>query len=509
MALGDVIGRPLVNPLEGLGAGVQAGFEIAQGQEKLRLANEELALNKQKLNNDFLEKGMNAIANISKSKGSGKSFYTKLAIKYMQMGGLEIDESQLENPDTPDNLSQFLTYVHKAYPGTTSEDFDQKRALLQQYFKNDPEAQKPYIDGLEAQQKAILAQQTFGAQSAEIAKREAVKKVVSTNYPGWMKQQMMANPTEALPLVSQFDPVLQGLEQTKENLKRSDLVSPQKRRDLTRRMNEGLAAIQSPDTFNQGVMMLQGVNEEASGLVSEAAQAKQAEITKRSQLAQQGIERRFQMNIEEQRGREVDKKVDSLTTGVNKIYTETATVLRNLESKVGTPSDPKEPSVNDIKTAVASFARTIQAERGALSNADVSRVLATSLNFDIKKIQAYIFGDAKAPAGLVAQLRNSLATFKENLVKAQIKKVTDEMKMEKRNPRTGKFFKSNGYARQQLREFANGLLKSSEIKKAPLKDALSLKDFANDRMKKNLPVTEEIIDSYEEQMLNQGFQVLP
>lgn len=505
MALGDVIGRPLVNPIEGLASGVQAGFEIAQNQERLRLANEELLLKKQQIDNDFIEKGMTAIANIAKAKGGGKKFYAKLAIKYMRHGGLEIDEeSLLQDPEMPDNFAKYASYLDRMFPGTSVENINQKKAAWQQFYSNDPERVKPFVESADAELKSLLAQQAFGAQTSEIAKREAVKKVVSSEYPGWMKQQMIANPTEALPLVSQFDPVFEGLKQTRENMKRADLVPPQKRADLTRRINQGLAAIQSPDTFNQGVMMLQGVNEEASGMVAESAQAKQAQMTQRSQIAQSGIERRFRMNIEEQRGKEADKKVDQLTTSVGKVYSESSAVLKNLESIYGTQDAPRKPSINEVKTTIASFARTIQAERGALSNADVSRVLANTLNFDVKRVQAYLFGDASAPEGMVDNLRKNLSTFKKNLVTAQIKKVTDEMRMEKKNPRIGKFFKSDGYARQQMRDFANNLLQSSGSK-----SAVSLKAFADDRVKKKLPINDDIIDAYEESMLNKGMRILP
>lgn len=91
MALGDVIGRPLVNPLEGLGAGVQAGFEIAQGQERLRIANEELALKKDQISSEYLQKGITALSGFSKAKGGSRKMMAELITNYFEKGGVRIN----------------------------------------------------------------------------------------------------------------------------------------------------------------------------------------------------------------------------------------------------------------------------------------------------------------------------------------------------------------------------------------------------------------------------------
>lgn len=295
MALSDVIGRPLVNPLEGLEGGIATGFEIAQRREQLALQQQELGLKKQQIDNDFLEKGMAAIGNIAKSKGSGKKFYANLAVEYFKRGGITNlnTDTLLQDPEMPDNLAAFAASLDRMFPGTSIENLNQKRAAWTQVGRVDPEGVKPYFEGIANQEKALLAQQTFGSQSAELAKRELTKKAVSTDYPPWMKQQMMTNPVEAMGFVQQHDQFIKMESQLREDLKRSDLIDPKKRADLQNRINQAKAAMNSPDTYQQGAMMLQDASVEASGLVAESAKAKKvskAKTEKGKPLSDKAIE---------------------------------------------------------------------------------------------------------------------------------------------------------------------------------------------------------------------------
>lgn len=74
--------------------------------------------------------------------------------------------------------------------------------------------------------------------------------------------------------------------------------------------------------------------------------------------------------------------------------------------------------VQDVYQSLSNFARNIGGEKGAMSEGDVGRQLARTLDADLGKLKQYFTGDAKADASQISQLKKTLEIAKATTAKA-------------------------------------------------------------------------------------------
>lgn len=123
MALSDLISKPVVAPLEGFDKSVQTGFELAQNQEKLRIAQENVNLQQQQISEGFMSKAIGMLPAYLKATGKSKKMIGNAFASLWQRSGNAMNPEVLELINADDEIS-----------GSLSQEYDR----LKQLYGGDP-----------------------------------------------------------------------------------------------------------------------------------------------------------------------------------------------------------------------------------------------------------------------------------------------------------------------------------------------------------------------------------
>ena len=168
MALSDLITRPITAPLTGFNEAVQSGAVLAEGQEKLRLANEQLGLEKQKIEGEYLSKGISALTALSKTRGVNRKIIGNTMVDYFKRGGMQLDDNTTQLLLNDDQMATDLVDVTKKAQETYPGNITLQTAHIEQALSSDPERAKEVIASLKQEQ--IIQGQNAKAIAAEAAK---------------------------------------------------------------------------------------------------------------------------------------------------------------------------------------------------------------------------------------------------------------------------------------------------------------------------------------------------
>ena len=172
MALSDLISRPIAAPLEGFDKAVGVGFELAQQQDRLRIAQEELALRQDQVQSEYLSKGINALGGLSKAKGPARKMMASLIESYFTKGGLRINKDALTFISSDDTNIDLVAEVSKAMQ---EKNPAVQKAVLQKVLGADAEELPELLKTIDVMAQAEARANMEGFKAGELRAREAEK----------------------------------------------------------------------------------------------------------------------------------------------------------------------------------------------------------------------------------------------------------------------------------------------------------------------------------------------
>jgi len=424
MALGDVIGKPLVNPLEGLAGGVQAGFEIAQNQEKLRIANEELGIQKEKLQSEYLSKGINGLSALSKAKGPARKMMTQLIESYFTRGGITV------NKDALTYIASDEENVAKTQQAVDLIKQEKDPAILtlklQRIFGADAEELPDLfkVINIQAQASSEL-QKTIQVEATKAGFKAGEAQVKATQEAD--KQILELSKVPRSPKIAEFAAKLPREQQagylaaydTGAGLRVNSLRDALSFKAGPSAPGLGTKRAKALSLLNQiDDAWVSGDRQTADSLLNEA-EVLAGDIKAAQKPANQQITPGQQASLDMQFSRIVQDRTDKVTKGVSEGLG-TFQTLKEVLNK------PEGADLGEVYAIVGQIAKSVSAEGGVKTEGDIARVLGTSLNLDIKKLLRYIKGeDVKLPYGETKKLSSLVDTFEKTL-KNQVKSRLDK-----------------------------------------------------------------------------------
>jgi hypothetical protein len=349
MALSDLISKPVVAPLEGFDKSVQTGFELAQNQERLRIAQENVNLQQQQISDGFMTKAIGMLPAYLRATGKSKKMIGNAFASLWQRSGNAMNPEVMDLINSDDDMSNGILGEYQR---------------LNQLYNGDP-----VLVGTALRDR-------FGSDQTDFI------------------EKMLASKEEA-------------------KLRRSIMLE------------------------QQG--FITGRQLQSQSYRSDTATTK---------------------SIEDTVGK-TNKNFDSVIGGIQQV-----------ESKIGTVKNPIKADVQDVMSSLATFARTVQQEKGPLTEGDVGRVFARTFGLDVAKVLNYFSGKEKAPPELLDKLRKDLGTFKTNLSRVAVSNLLGYAERASKNPITKAAFVSdydeNGkfimnYGKTSIIDEANRLLERGNI----------------------------------------------
>ena len=307
MAFSDLISRPLTAPLEGLDKSIATGVELANNQYRTQLAMEQNQMEREKIQQTYLDKANNLLPNLLKTTGKARSLLTSSYMNLMAKGGMPVNQDTMDLIGADDQLA----------PGVLSVYQEGKRI-----FGNDPA-------GLAA----------------------------------YMAEKLGVPPGDSY---SQITGVIKG--------------------------QESARAAMSRAIYQQGQV---------------AQRQMTASQLKREDTAQ--------------------KEVSGLIDKTNQYFQTLTPSLGQIEGIFGTKEKPKKVQLSELNALLPAFARTIGGEKGPLSDDDVKRVLANTLELKVDTLGNYLTGKTEAPKELTDRLRERYSIFKGNLIREGTSKLFDKI----------------------------------------------------------------------------------
>lgn len=425
MALGDVIGRPLVNPLEGLGAGVQAGFEIAQGQERLRIANEELGLKKQQVESEYLAKGISAMSALAKAKGASRKVIGDVMLKYFANGNLRL------NPETAKILSSDTEYAKKITDvlddmdrqGIT--DSQRRMAFLQGVVDADPDQIDTQIEVEKLKLKAQAESQAFMGKEVLKGAIEAGRTQAKQTFEAKQKQEeqiLELAKVPRSPKIAEFAAKLPREQQAgylaaydtgaglRVNALRDALSIKGKPTapGFAGKRGKALSLLNQVDDA-----WTSGDRQKADSLLNEA-EIIAGDIAAAQKPANQQITPGQQAGLDMQFSRLVNDRTDKVTKGVSEAFGTYDVLKQEL-------NNPEGADLGRVYALAGQIAKSVSAEGGVKTEGDIARILGSTLGLDIKKLLRYMGGeDVKLPEGEKKKLSGLVGNFEKQL-RAQVK----------------------------------------------------------------------------------------
>lgn len=428
MALGDVIGRPLVNPLEGLAGGVQAGFEIAQNQEKLRIANEELGLKKQEIQAEYLAKGISALNALSKAKGASRKVIGDVMLRYLANGNLDINPETAKLLAIDTQYATQITGVLESMDKNGITDPQRRVGFLQSVVGADPDQIETQIKleeeklkaqvsaqaymGKEMLKGAIEAGRTQAKQTFE-AKQEEKKQIyelAKVPRSGKIAEFVSKLPSDQQgPYLAAYDTGA-GL---RVNSIRDSITTKGKPSapGLAGKRGRALSLLNQVDDA-----WVSGDRTKADALLNEA-EIIAGDITAAQRPQNQQISAGQQASLDMQFSRLVNDRTDKVTKGVTEAFGTYDVLKAEL-------NNPEGADLGKVYALAGQLAKSISAEGGVKTEGDIARVLGTTLGLDIKKLLRYVGGqEVKLPEGerkKLSGLVNNFETQFRNQVKLRL-----------------------------------------------------------------------------------------
>lgn len=307
MAFTDLIMKDVAAPLSGFDKAVATGFELAQNQEKIGLAQRQNQLEQEKIQMSYLDKANNLLPNLLKTSGKARSLLTNSYMNLMAKGGMPV------NKDTMDLL---------AADESVAADYAALEDKIRKQYPNDPVRQ------------AAARAQYLGLPPGD----------VMTQVTGVAKAELGAK---------------YAMERTR---------------------------------FQQ-------------------SQVGQRQMTA-SQIKREDT---------------AQKEVSGLIDKTNQYFQTLTPSLGQIEGIFGTKDKPKNVPLSELNALLPAFARTIGGEKGPLSDDDVKRVLANTLELKIDTLGNYLNGKTEAPKELTDRLRERYSIFKGNLIRESTSKLFDKI----------------------------------------------------------------------------------
>ena len=123
MAFSDLITKDVATPLAGFDKAVATGFELAQNQEKISLAQQQNQLAREQLNASFIDKATGLLPHLTKATGKAKGILVRSYSDLMAKAGMPVNEELQallsSDENVAANFSQNILMLNKKYPPGT------------------------------------------------------------------------------------------------------------------------------------------------------------------------------------------------------------------------------------------------------------------------------------------------------------------------------------------------------------------------------------------------------
>lgn len=458
MKFEELLYQPVQAPLEGFDKAVATGFEIAQNQERLRQAQEQINLKKEELQSEYVLKGIGALSALSKSKGAARKVFGNVMLNLFKKGNLQID------PDTEKLLLADVEYSKKINDvlslmdekGIT--DPQARIGFLQDVVGADPdkvdaqiELEKTKLKTLE-ETKVITSKE--GMKAVFDLQQEAAKGLVSqeresSKYIGDVAEKFGGLSEEMLQMLNKYKDntglqagLLRGYvasiaapaKNIEDNLKNIKDPTADQQKSIDSILNTIAAAKRDyadPNKRASAIDSITKANVEFGKILSaQKSSGDKAELLQKKRFEEARDKDAFQIarKIEE----DISKYYDNKTAEIN--------------SAVGIITKPGA-TWNDVKSVVGQFAK-LGGESGArLSDQDASRTIGTGLGVRTADVLNWFTIDGASPdEATLSRLKTNARMFLNTLAAEKEKKIIGRLKLNQSDPRLGKHFLPGGSA---------------------------------------------------------------
>jgi hypothetical protein len=451
MALSDLISRPLTAPLEGFDKAVGVGFELAQKQDQLRIANEELELKREEVKSNFLSKGINALSALAKAKGPAKKAISDAAYSYFVKGGLTLDPKQWAVASSEEMLPLYPIIDQEAqslYPNNPKL----QSAYIAQKMNVDPE--KYYETATEYRLKEVqLSEETQKALAVEAAKRtyestlkgeeRAAEKQTKAEEQFSKNIETYGASEELLQFLNEKTPaqraaLYNGYLSTVGKPKKFVEDNLENIKDPTPEQQKRLAAIQ--DDLMQASIEYADPQKRPQAISKAAKANKEFNMLLASQKSSASTaEKLFGARIAESRAKDALTESRNIQKDVSKYFDEKSTAISKSLAIISKP----DATWNDIKSEIGSFAR-LGGTVGAQSDRDVRNALGTGFGPMVAEFSTYFDTDAEPDPSTLKRLKANAKIAIEALAKGKEEKIAGSIAALQEDPRLGTFFRPGG-----------------------------------------------------------------
>jgi hypothetical protein len=512
MALSDLITRPLVAPLTGFNEAVQVGAGLAEGAEKLRLANEQLGIEQDKLNADYMSKGISALEYMSKTKGDGRRILGEAAFNLLSKGKVnfkkETKDFLLSDPQYTDTLANHFKDLEKL-------PIDQRSAAVARMQNINPDEAAQYLKMLELQQKgeieakSLMSKETFKTNLALLTEQaKATAKISEKNvetldtllakYP--MSEPML----QLLNKYSDNADIQKGLANGYVN----SIAAPQAYVDENMKLIKDINPAQKKLLDSVLQRLREASNEFPDGTkradaISKARKAKEDFQTLLSQQKSAARDAEVLLNkkLAEERMKDAGKEADKIVADVTKYYETKASEITNALNVIQKPN----ATWSDVKSVIGPFAKTLGGESGRLTDQDAARALGDTLGVKQANIVSGWFSreGAEPDEYTLKRLKENAGIYLNTLAKAKEERFFRTIQMKQQDPRYGQYFLPGGSSYRALEGRYPDLFKSQKIEF----QNQAVKQSVNDASRAPITVTRsQIVETLKTKARSLGMQ---
>lgn len=449
MALSDLISRPIAAPLEGFDKAVGVGFELAQKQEQLKIANEELKLRQEQVQSEYLSKGMNALGALSKAKGPAKKMMMDLVTSYFTRGGIRVDPGAMTYIGSDE---ENIARVNKVAEALKEESPVLRKLKIQQIFESDPEQLPDLFKSIDIEEEAKIAvskalsveaaKKTFEAslegQKAGIEKEAKAEEQFAKDMAEYgvdsEEALQVLNPKTAPQRVA----LLNAFKGSVGNRKKFAEENIKNLKDLSPEQQKRLSVIQ--DDLNQAAVDYWDPNKRAQAISKSVKADKEFKMIMSQQKSSAATaEKLMGMRISEARAKDAGTESRNIQKDVSKYFDEKATAINKSLSIISKPN----ATWNDIKSEIGSFAR-LGGTVGAQSDRDVRNALGTGFGPMAAEFATYFDTDAEPDPSTLKRLKANAKIALEALAKGKEAKIAGSIAALQEDPRLGTYFRPGG-----------------------------------------------------------------
>lgn len=136
MAFSDLISKDVAAPLAGFDKAVATGFELAQNQQKLGMAQQQIQLQQEQISQGYLEKATSLFPHFMRASGGTRKALGNAITQMMGKAGLGVDQDTLMLMNSDEQLnaqaSQYLSQLQKEFPNNPAMIAARMGEFLQQ-----------------------------------------------------------------------------------------------------------------------------------------------------------------------------------------------------------------------------------------------------------------------------------------------------------------------------------------------------------------------------------------